>query len=112
MNKLFNLMLFVAWLVFNSESFELDFCPFFCCVFCIMSVTKIKDQNPLICKTFFCGFLIFHRAIHVSTVADKANFVDIEFISASIKIFLPESGEKCHVRYRGMTLQLDTGSND
>ena len=22
-------MLFVAWLVFNSESFELDFCPFF-----------------------------------------------------------------------------------
>ena len=59
MNKQFNLMLFVAWLVFNSESFELDFCPFFCCVFCIMSVTKIKDQNPLICKTFFVLFLFF-----------------------------------------------------
>ena len=41
----------------------------------------------------------------MSTVANKANFVDIEFISASIKIFLPESGEKCHVSYRGMTLQ-------
>ena len=40
----------------------------------------------------------------MSTVANKANFVDIEFISASIKIFLPESGEKCHVSYRGMTL--------
>ena len=39
----------------------------------------------------------------MSTVANKANFVDIEFISASIKIFLPESGEKCHVSYRGMT---------
>ena len=43
----------------------------------------------------------------MSTVANKANFVDIEFISASIKIFLPESGEKCHVSYRGMTLLSD-----
>ena len=30
----------------------------------------------------------------MSTVANKANFVDIGFISASIKIFLPESGVK------------------
>ena len=30
----------------------------------------------------------------MSTVANKANFVDIEFISASKKIFLPESGVK------------------
>ena len=28
----------------------------------------------------------------MSTVANKASFVDIEFISASMKIFLPESG--------------------
>ena len=49
----------------------------------------------------------------MSTVANKANFVDIEFISASIKIFLPESGEKCHVSYRGMThLQLKTQSQE
>ena len=30
----------------------------------------------------------------MSTVANKANFVDTEFISASIKIFLPKSGVK------------------
>ena len=30
----------------------------------------------------------------MSTVANKDNFVDIEFISASIKIVLPESGVK------------------
>ena len=45
LNKVSNRMLFVALLVVNSESFELDFCLIFCCVFCVTCVTEIKEQN-------------------------------------------------------------------
>ena len=50
MNKQFNLMLFVAWLVFNSESFELDFCPFFVAfsVSCQLPKSSKKIQSLLL----------------------------------------------------------------
>ena len=48
----------------------------------------------------------------MSTVANKASFVDIEFISASMKIFLPESGvnASCQLPWNDPTYDRDVAT--
>ena len=94
MNELNNHMSFFALLVFNSENFELDFCPFFLLHFLRHVSYENKSAKVTNLKNIFSVFLMFNRRIHVSTVAIKANFVEIAFILAAIKTFVPKSGRK------------------